>query len=109
MLYLQAGNDDEKVKVENREMSYDEVERLTGAILRTPVTNGKNRLVLETILSIQSWPFGGKKEPSAPIPGSNLQKVGTRSMHLQYSFSILVSLCNIYREDVVRRAYYMGY
>ena len=69
------------MKTENVGTSYDEEEKLIGAILRTPVTNGKNRLVLETILSIQSWPFGGKKEPSAPVPGSNLQKVRTRNMY----------------------------
>lgn len=68
------------MKVESNELSYDEEEKLTGAILRTPVTNGKNRLVLETILSIQSWTFGGKKEPSAPT----LQKVRTEIVCKKY-------------------------
>ena len=42
------------------------------ALLKLSVTNGKVRRILDTVLGIQSWSFGTKKEPACPDPSQIL-------------------------------------
>ena len=53
-------------------MKENEDELRGDALLKLSVTNGKVRRILDTVLGIQSWPFGTKKEPACPDPSQIL-------------------------------------
>ena len=61
-------NDDKKTSA----MKENEDELRGDALLKLSVTNGKVRRILDTVLGIQSWPFGTKKEPACPDPSQIL-------------------------------------
>ena len=50
-------------------------EQKADALLKLTITNGKVRRILGTVLGIQSWPFGSKKEPACPDPTNLLVRI----------------------------------
>ena len=60
--------DDRKTSV----IAVNEDELRGDALLKLSVTNGKVRRILDTVLGIQSWSFGTKKEPACPDPSQIL-------------------------------------
>ena len=65
-------NDNNENKIESNEnkriFTTEEIEdeERAYALLKLTVTNGKVRRILDSVLAIQSWPYGSKKEPNNP-------------------------------------------
>lgn len=56
-------------------MEENKEEQKADALLKLTITNGKVRRILGTVLGIQSWPFGSKKEPACPDPTNLLVRI----------------------------------